>query len=372
MKVLSTPREEGFKFRKRNAGDPLSTGSEDSALLDSPPMVRHHFPVRTAGFTLIELLVVIAIIALLIGLLVPSLAAAREAAKQTVCASNLRNMGVGLTTYSADQKGFYSSGRSDNRRSSGPGPIDTAGWLADQLNGGYSIPGKFLCPTNPGKLTQSMMMGRMNGNPWKVFSQTERDDLFKRGLNSNYTLAWYTAYTELRNIRDPFADVQRPQFLIGPLNERRISGVSPQYVPLMADGRVEDNTSSGAELNEVIDGVTYRPVKDLTDGPLGQTASGVWGRQKFSDFGPAHGKAPGGRVNNSASGANRKDHDKYYGNFLFADGHVAVFADSNRDGEFGWLSGSSPEADAAYDDDIEGRIFGGVLSNGMFFRPASN
>ena len=60
---------------------------------------------------------------------------------------------------------------------------------------------------------------------------------------------------------------------------------------------------------------------------VGQVADGTWGRQKYSDFGPAHGKAPGGSVNNAAAGANRKDHDKYYGNFLFADAHVATIAE---------------------------------------------
>jgi prepilin-type N-terminal cleavage/methylation domain-containing protein/prepilin-type processing-associated H-X9-DG protein len=321
------------------------------------------------AFTLIELLVVIAVIALLIGILLPSLASAREVAKQTVCASNLRNLGVAVTTYSASNKGFYSSGRSDNRRASGPGAIDSAGWLADQLNGEYSVPGKLLCPTNPARINQSMMLGRMNDNPWKSISREERDELFAKGLNSNYTMSWYMAYSELRNIRDPYADPQRPASVIGALNERRISGVSPQYVPMFADGRVQDNESDGSEINEVIGGVAMRPVKDLTDGPLGQTADGTWGRQKYSDFGPAHGKAPGGNVNNSADGFNRKNHNKYYGNFVFADGHAAAFADTSRDGEFGWLSGSNPEADAPYDDDIEGRIFGGILSSGRFFTP---
>lgn len=51
------------------------------------------------AFTLIELLVVVAIIALLIALLLPSLSKAREQAKQSVCASNMRSLGQALLTY---------------------------------------------------------------------------------------------------------------------------------------------------------------------------------------------------------------------------------------------------------------------------------
>jgi prepilin-type N-terminal cleavage/methylation domain-containing protein/prepilin-type processing-associated H-X9-DG protein len=54
------------------------------------------------GFTLIELLVVIAIIAILAAILFPVFAQAREAARQTQCLSNMKQLGTATTMYVGD------------------------------------------------------------------------------------------------------------------------------------------------------------------------------------------------------------------------------------------------------------------------------
>ena len=54
------------------------------------------------AFTLIELLVVIAIIAILAAILFPVFAQARESARQTVCASNMKQIGLAMRMYCQD------------------------------------------------------------------------------------------------------------------------------------------------------------------------------------------------------------------------------------------------------------------------------
>ncbi|HUA65508.1 MAG TPA: prepilin-type N-terminal cleavage/methylation domain-containing protein [Alphaproteobacteria bacterium] len=63
------------------------------------------------AFTLVELLVVIAVIAIVAGLLFPALNDAKGRAERTVCANNLRQIGVGIRMYCDDSSDSSPAGK---------------------------------------------------------------------------------------------------------------------------------------------------------------------------------------------------------------------------------------------------------------------
>lgn len=60
---------------------------------------------KTRGFSLVELLITIAIMAILAAVLLPSLARARESARRTVCANNLRQWGTVFKLFANESRG---------------------------------------------------------------------------------------------------------------------------------------------------------------------------------------------------------------------------------------------------------------------------
>ena len=80
------------------------------------------------AFTLIELLVVIAIIAILAAILFPVFAQAKEAAKKTVCLSNMKQIGLASAMYLNDYDGAYPQVK---RSDSQPDVDDADGGIED-------------------------------------------------------------------------------------------------------------------------------------------------------------------------------------------------------------------------------------------------
>ena len=66
------------------------------------------------GFTLVELLVVVAIIGTLVALLLPAVQSVRSAARRTQCASNMRQVGLGVIQYADAHRGRFPSRTHNN------------------------------------------------------------------------------------------------------------------------------------------------------------------------------------------------------------------------------------------------------------------
>ncbi|MFQ3548238.1 MAG: DUF1559 domain-containing protein [Armatimonadota bacterium] len=85
------------------------------------------FANRKKGFTLIELLVVIAIIAILAAILFPVFARAREAARNSNCKNNLKQLGIALMSYISDYDATF------------PSSAASVGGAADAYNGSNTL-----------------------------------------------------------------------------------------------------------------------------------------------------------------------------------------------------------------------------------------
>lgn len=132
---------------------------------------------RRRGFTLVELLVVIGIIALLISILLPSLNRARDAAKKTVCLSNIRELGNSFRLYASQFKDAIPIGYMAEKQFS---------YVALWHDGGTGV--NSFKPSQMGLL----VLGNVAPGPKAFYCPSEDDPqfTFNSGAGGNAVNAW--------------------------------------------------------------------------------------------------------------------------------------------------------------------------------------
>lgn len=205
---------------------------------------------RLLGFSLIELLVVIAIICVLAGLLLSALSAARDKGRKTVCAGNLRQLGLAFNLYHQDWNDLFPAPGSKGLY--GPQPEDWIWWQADREvsksalaahMGGFN-PKSFTCPGDAEAL-RMQGQGFLPGDPYRYSFSLTSYDLTGDGRMDGNNPGMSTIITRSRKVF-PFhtSDILSPAVKIMVVEESRQTINDSRWVPIdVATNLVSDRHS---------------------------------------------------------------------------------------------------------------------------------
>jgi prepilin-type N-terminal cleavage/methylation domain-containing protein/prepilin-type processing-associated H-X9-DG protein len=168
------------------------------------------------AFTLVELLVVIAIIGILAALLLPSIAKAKDRARQTSCRNNLKQLTTALSIYHADFGDLFPAPGS--KWQYGAQPEDWIWWQQGRaiersaLLGGVGKfkPELFTCPAdNDAKSLQ--IKRKLAGDPYRYsYSLTSYDltaEKFNPGMSTIITRDHQVFPFRVSQIRNPVSKI---------------------------------------------------------------------------------------------------------------------------------------------------------------------
>jgi len=219
------------------------------------------------GFTLIELLVVIAVIAILAALLLPALARAKQKGQQTVCLSNLKQIGLTFAMYLNDNRGRFPDRR--DLKTSLPGgyrpwtswpPSDPrGGWAPVALQDEGAKSSIWSCPAavnSPvGNIVQSLQLISTNANAlavrywlWRFDRTNDLSDPLM--LEDFWTKTDTEAVSDLQAANDPLVGA-----IGGPSEvEMAVDSYFPKTVPTVPAGMSGRTIHAGGRNRVFLDG----------------------------------------------------------------------------------------------------------------------
>lgn len=221
------------------------------------------------GFTLIELLTVVAVIGVLAAILIPAVGKVREKAEASKCVNNLRQIGIGLRMYAAENRGRLPTAYSAT------GPNGEVIWFD------YLMP--YLKDEYEGSLTWDQRKSEVYNCPSSEYLME-----FEGEPGFTYSYGWNSAF--YRDSRFPNADGSIP---------------------------------TGIKLASI-----QRPSQTMMIADTIQTEQrGGWGNDTFIDAGRPYNPATAEDfMPDTSYDAGFSDRHGGYGHALFVDGHVEAFA----------------------------------------------
>jgi len=157
----------------------------------------------------VELLVVIGIIAVLISLLMPALTKVRQSALGTKCLSNLRQIGLGMTIYTNDNRGYAMSANPDYPDSAGIPAIYATGswaWFMTNPMGTLKISkAVFVCPNEDladSTLLRENQQNLSYGMNYETFGTDPTGSIYIRGPWKATRIASFRTGSDLIYIAD--------------------------------------------------------------------------------------------------------------------------------------------------------------------------